>query len=86
MYYISSFRLEFQYIYIYKQLKCECECEFDFDFFFQIKVAKYFVCKQYPAVAYECMESLGGNGFVEDFPMARIYRQAPLNAIWEGSG
>jgi putative acyl-CoA dehydrogenase len=49
-------------------------------------VAKYFVCKQFPLVAYEAMECLGGNGYVEDFPAARIYRQAPLNAIWEGSG
>ena len=49
-------------------------------------VAKYFTCKQFPLVAYEAMECLGGNGYVEDFPAARIYRQAPLNAIWEGSG
>lgn len=35
---------------------------------------------------YECMESLGGNGYVEDFPMAKLFRQSPLNAIWEGSG
>lgn len=49
-------------------------------------ITKYFVCKQFPLVAYEAMECLGGNGYVEDFPTARIYRQAPLNAIWEGSG
>lgn len=32
------------------------------------------------------MEALGGNGYVEDFPMAKLFRQSPLNAIWEGSG
>ena len=35
---------------------------------------------------YEAMECLGGNGYVEEGPMARLYRQAPLNSIWEGSG
>jgi len=54
--------------------------------FRQHQVTKYFVCKQYPLVAYESLECLGGNGYVEDFPMARLYRQAPLNAVWEGSG
>jgi len=50
-------------------------------------IGKYWVCKRAPSVAYEAMECLGGNGYVEDFgPMARLYRQAPLNAIWEGSG
>jgi len=34
----------------------------------------------------ECMECLGGNGFVEEAPVARLYREAPLNGIWEGSG
>jgi len=48
--------------------------------------AKYWVCKRGPAVAAEAMEVLGGNGYVEDGPMARIYRQMPLNSIWEGSG
>ena len=48
-------------------------------------VAKYFVCKQFPLVAYEAMECLGGNGYVEDFPAARIHRQAPLNAIWRAA-
>ena len=47
---------------------------------------KYWVCKLVPAVAYEAMECLGGNGYVEEAPMARYYREAPLNAIWEGSG
>ncbi|KAL1522584.1 hypothetical protein AB1Y20_017569 [Prymnesium parvum] len=49
-------------------------------------VAKYWVCKRAPGVAHEAMECLGGNGYVEEGPMARMYRQAPLNGIWEGSG
>ncbi|MDN2564738.1 acyl-CoA dehydrogenase family protein [Aquibium sp. A9E412] len=47
---------------------------------------KYWVCKITPALTYEAMECLGGNGYVEEAPMARHYREAPLNAIWEGSG
>jgi putative acyl-CoA dehydrogenase len=47
---------------------------------------KYRVTKMAPAFIYEALECLGGNGYVEDFPMARLYREAPLNAIWEGSG
>lgn len=49
-------------------------------------VVKYWVSKIAPAVTYEAMECLGGNGYVEEFPMARFYREAPVNAIWEGSG
>ncbi|WP_309084572.1 acyl-CoA dehydrogenase family protein, partial [Chelativorans sp.] len=49
-------------------------------------VTKYWVCKVAPAVTYEAMESLGGNGYVEEAPLARYYREAPVNAIWEGSG
>ena len=49
-------------------------------------VIKYFVCKSAPHFAYEAMECLGGNGYVEEGLMARAYREAPLNAIWEGSG
>ena len=48
--------------------------------------AKYWICKRGPAVGGEAMEVLGGNGYVEDGVMARIYRQMPLNSIWEGSG
>jgi putative acyl-CoA dehydrogenase len=51
-----------------------------------LAVGKYWVCKRGPAVASEALECFGGNGYVEDFPMARIYREAPLNSIWEGSG
>jgi putative acyl-CoA dehydrogenase len=47
---------------------------------------KYFVCKSAPAFIYEAMECLGGNGYVEEAPLARLYREAPVNAIWEGSG
>jgi putative acyl-CoA dehydrogenase len=47
---------------------------------------KYWVCKAAPAFAYEAMECLGGNGYVEDGTLARLYREAPVNAIWEGSG
>jgi Acyl-CoA dehydrogenases len=49
-------------------------------------VTKYWVCKIAPAIIYEAMECLGGNGYVEDWPLARYYREAPVNAIWEGSG
>jgi len=49
-------------------------------------VTKYWVCKLAPAVTYEAMECLGGNGYVEEAPLARYYREAPVNAIWEGSG
>src|SRR5690606_22048159 len=49
-------------------------------------VAKYWVCKRAPGMVYEAMESLGGAGYVETGPMPRLFRQSPLNAIWEGSG
>jgi putative acyl-CoA dehydrogenase len=48
--------------------------------------AKYLICKAEPPLVYEALECLGGNGYVEEWPMARLYREAPLNAIWEGSG
>src|SRR6202163_1036243 len=47
---------------------------------------KYWVCKSAPGFLYEAMECLGGNGYVEDGILARHYREAPVNAIWEGSG
>jgi putative acyl-CoA dehydrogenase len=47
---------------------------------------KYLICKAAPALAYEAMECLGGNGYVEENVLARLYREAPVNAIWEGSG
>jgi putative acyl-CoA dehydrogenase len=48
--------------------------------------AKYLICKSAPHLIYEAMECLGGNGYVEEWPLARAYREAPVNAIWEGSG
>jgi putative acyl-CoA dehydrogenase len=49
-------------------------------------VTKYWVCKLGPAMAYEAMECLGGNGYIEEGLAARVYRELPVNAIWEGSG
>jgi putative acyl-CoA dehydrogenase len=49
-------------------------------------VTKYWVCKTAPSLAYEAMECLGGNGYVEDGGFPRLYREVPVNAIWEGSG
>jgi putative acyl-CoA dehydrogenase len=48
--------------------------------------AKFWVCKRTPGVVAEAMEVLGGNGYVEDSGLPRLYRQSPLNSIWEGSG
>lgn len=48
--------------------------------------AKFWICKRGPQFAAEAMEVLGGNGYVEEFNLARIYREMPLNSIWEGSG
>jgi putative acyl-CoA dehydrogenase len=48
--------------------------------------AKFGICKAAPRLIYEAMESLGGNGYVEECPLPRLYREAPVNAIWEGSG
>jgi putative acyl-CoA dehydrogenase len=47
---------------------------------------KYWTCKSAPPFLYEAMECLGGNGYVEEGILARHYREAPVNAIWEGSG
>jgi putative acyl-CoA dehydrogenase len=49
-------------------------------------VLKYWICKRGPAHAVECLECLGGNGYVEESGMPRLYREAPLASIWEGSG
>lgn len=49
-------------------------------------VTKYWVCKRGPNHAYEAMECLGGNGYIEDFPLAMRYREQPVMAIWEGTG
>ncbi len=47
---------------------------------------KYWLCKRGPAFGGEAMEVMGGNGYVEDGPLARLYREFPVNSIWEGSG
>ncbi|MFD0561669.1 acyl-CoA dehydrogenase family protein [Kitasatospora saccharophila] len=49
-------------------------------------VAKYWVCKRQPAAVAEALECLGGNGYDEASGLPRLYREAPLNSIWEGSG
>jgi putative acyl-CoA dehydrogenase len=49
-------------------------------------IAKYHVCKRAPGHAFEALECLGGNGYVEASGMPRLYREAPLASIWEGSG
>jgi putative acyl-CoA dehydrogenase len=49
-------------------------------------IAKYWVCKRGPGHAAEALECLGGNGYVEESGMPRVYRQQPLLSIWEGSG
>ncbi|TQF69406.1 DNA alkylation response protein [Rhodococcus spelaei] len=51
-----------------------------------LAVSKYYVCKRGPGHAAEALECLGGNGFVEESGMPRLYREAPLGSIWEGSG
>ncbi|WP_109809506.1 acyl-CoA dehydrogenase family protein [Sphingosinithalassobacter portus] len=51
-----------------------------------VALAKYWLTKRCANFVYECMECLGGAGYVEEAPLARYYREAPLNAIWEGSG
>lgn len=47
---------------------------------------KFLVCKLAPGFIFESMEALGGNGYVEESPLPRLYREAPVNSIWEGSG
>jgi putative acyl-CoA dehydrogenase len=49
-------------------------------------VLKYWICKRGPWHAVECLECLGGNGYVEESGLPRLYREAPLASIWEGSG
>jgi putative acyl-CoA dehydrogenase len=47
--------------------------------------AKFFNCSRAPSIANEALQCHGGNGFIEENPMARVYREAPLNSIWEGA-
>ena len=51
-----------------------------------LAVTKYHVCKRAPVVAGEALECLGGNGYIEDSDLPRLYREMPLLSIWEGSG
>ncbi|MBA3476403.1 MAG: acyl-CoA dehydrogenase family protein, partial [Actinobacteria bacterium] len=49
-------------------------------------VAKFWVCKRTPPLVAEALECLGGNGYVEESQLPRLFRESPLNSIWEGSG
>jgi len=49
-------------------------------------IGKYWICKRTPNHAYEAMECIGGSGVMEDGPCPRLFRESPINAIWEGSG
>ncbi len=51
-----------------------------------LPLAKYWVCKRTPMMVAEALECLGGNGYVEESGMPLLYREAPLNSVWEGSG
>ncbi|WP_310741278.1 isovaleryl-CoA dehydrogenase [Microbispora sp. H10670] len=51
-----------------------------------LAAAKYWICKRAPVHAAEALECLGGNGYVEESQMPRLFRESPLNGIWEGSG
>jgi putative acyl-CoA dehydrogenase len=51
-----------------------------------LPMSKYYVCKRAPGLTFEAMECLGGVGYVEETGMPRLYREAPVNSIWEGSG
>ncbi|MGZ5398707.1 MAG: acyl-CoA dehydrogenase family protein [Nocardioides sp.] len=51
-----------------------------------LPLAKFWVCKRAPAMVAEALECLGGNGYVEESGLPLLYREAPLNSVWEGSG
>ncbi len=51
-----------------------------------VALGKFWVCKRTPPMVAEALECLGGNGYIEENGLARLYREAPLNSIWEGSG
>lgn len=51
-----------------------------------LPISKYYVCKRAPGQIFEAMECLGGAGYVEESGLPRLYREAPVNSIWEGSG
>ena len=50
------------------------------------RCSKYWICKRQPALVAEALECLGGNGYVEESILPRLFRESPLNGIWEGSG
>ena len=52
----------------------------------RLPLAKFWVCKRTPRMVAEALECLGGNGYVEESGMPRLFRESPLNSIWEGSG
>jgi putative acyl-CoA dehydrogenase len=49
-------------------------------------IAKYWICKATPPLVAEALECIGGNGYVEESPLPRLYRESPLNSLWEGAG
>ena len=49
-------------------------------------LAKYWICKATPPLVAEALECIGGNGYVEESPLPRLYRESPLNSLWEGAG
>src|SRR3546814_1957123 len=51
-----------------------------------VAIAKYWLTGRCPAFVDECMECLGGGGYIEESPLPRLFRESPLNGIWEGSG
>ena len=51
-----------------------------------LPMAKFWVCKRAPSQVAEALECLGGNGYVEESALPRLFRESPLNSIWEGSG
>jgi putative acyl-CoA dehydrogenase len=51
-----------------------------------VPLGKYWICKRTPAHAYEALECIGGSGVMEDCMMPRLFRESPVNAVWEGSG
>src|SRR5262249_12253939 len=53
---------------------------------FATPVVKYWICKRTPPLVAEALECLGGNGYVEECVLPRLYREAPVNSVWEGSG
>lgn len=51
-----------------------------------LAVGKYWICKRAPQMVYESMECIGGSAVMDEFIMSRLYRESPINAIWEGCG